>query len=229
MHSSFSRVKCLIFDLDDTLVHSSLAYEKALLGIGLSLNDKNYIKARAAVKKNLGSGQTAAHNRLLYFKLLLEQKNAFRADAALKLMQQYESLLSLEFKKQWRQLKREKLLQKLSKKYKLLIFTNENLRTQLLKLQAIDPKNKLFSGLLASEEIGAEKPSKKSFQALLQAAKLPAASCLMIGDSMSIDILPAKRLGMATILSTEFQKHPEKIRPGLTVQIQKLAQLELLL
>lgn len=49
-----------------------------------------------------------------------------------------------------------------------------------------------------SEEIGFEKPDKKAFTYLLERENLSPQSTLMVGDSLTNDILPAKQLGLTT-------------------------------
>ncbi len=51
-----------------------------------------------------------------------------------------------------------------------------------------------------SSEVGYRKPKRIIFQAALDALKLPAESCLFVGDLVKTDIKGARRIGMTTIL-----------------------------
>ena len=206
-----SPLKCLIFDLDDTLVHSDRAYDSALAELGLSRNNADYLAGRDKVKNRLPRGHVAGRNRLLYFKAMLEGQGKFSASATLALMERYEHAIGREFAKLWTP-EREKLVRELGETYRLILATNENCRTQLIKIQAIDPKGDLFSRILISEEFGEEKPSSLIFREVLAAAQCPADHCLFIGDSQAADIVGAKSHGIKACRTREFRqddKQPE--------------------
>lgn len=57
-----------------------------------------------------------------------------------------------------------------------------------------------FMEIVTSEQAGENKPSDKGFRYILGKTVLPAGSHLMIGDRESVDIVPAKKLGMHTCL-----------------------------
>lgn len=197
--------KCLIFDLDDTLIHSARAYDSALAELGLSRKNADYLAGREKVKNRLPTAHVAGRNRLLYFKAMLEGQGKFSASATLALMERYERSLAREFAVLWTP-DREKLVRELGKTYRLILATNENCRTQLIKIEAIDPKGDLFSRVLISEEFGEEKPSPRIFREVLAAAQCPPEHCLFIGDSQSADIVGAKSHGIKACRSREFRQ-----------------------
>ncbi len=197
--------KNLIFDLDNTLVHSDLAYEKALAEC--QIDSLIYQKARANVKKVLTKDyfSTSSRNRLLYFKeylFLLGQPHS--ASDILNLYDRYEVKMLQCLAEQVKSSGRNSLLQKLAAKADLYILTNENLKTQLAKISIIDPKGEFFKGILTSEEFGFEKPAVGIFEHLLRKYNLKASECFMIGDDYENDIKPALALGMTAIQTTEF-------------------------
>jgi FMN phosphatase YigB (HAD superfamily) len=57
----------------------------------------------------------------------------------------------------------------------------------------------LIDAVVSSVDIRWRKPSKEFFDITLQRAGVPSEACLMIGNSESLDIAPAKALGMSTI------------------------------
>ncbi len=129
----------LIFDLDDTLFDSEAAYAYSLKSIGIDPDSTEYQEVRKMVKSRLGEGHVSARNRILYFKQMLDQKSQYSPSRVLDLMDKYETCLSEHIKNQWVMLGRKHLFQNRLKNIPKVIITNENLRTQVIKLKAIDP------------------------------------------------------------------------------------------
>lgn len=138
----------------------------------------------------------------------------------LKLMNRYEAALKKEVLRDLKKSKVIAALSKLRQHFQLAIFTNETLRTQLIKLQEIDPKGQLFDLILTSEEIGQEKSENHSFAKLLRQLRAKSSECLMVGDSLQQDIRPARQAGLRTIQI----KKAGKIEPVLEL-IPKLGKL----
>lgn len=204
--SDLENIKGIIFDLDDTLYNAQDAYAKALDALKLSPEDPRYLDARKSVKSCLPDKHVSARNRLLYFKRLCENSNQGSPAKILETMEIYENALREEIQRQWQELNRGPLLSWLKSRFKLIILTNENTRTQLLKMSVIDPHSEYFSSILTSEEMGFEKPDPRAFQIALEALELEACECLMIGDSLKNDIWPALNSGIYAVWSGEFTK-----------------------
>lgn len=66
-----------------------------------------------------------------------------------------------------------------------------------------------FSPIIASAFVGVSKPDKKIFQIALKQAHVPPTGCWYIGDSLTLDIEPAKKLGMRTVLIDRYDAYPE--------------------
>lgn len=215
----------LIFDLDDTLIPSSLFYAEA---VSYALNQnpkllKFYEEARAAVKSDLPPLHTSARNRLLYFKRLLElcQDQRF---SPLQLCDLYDKELSRLILEWSRSEKRLDLIKSLQSRYPSYILTNETTRAQLLKIEALCQHQKHgFHGILCSEEVGFEKPDFRIFQAFFKRFSLNPSQCLLIGDSLKNDILGARDVGLTSIQTIEF--NPEKGGAKNTVIIHHLNEL----
>jgi putative hydrolase of the HAD superfamily len=207
----------LLLDMDDTLVDSQKAYQRSLAAVGIDPGSDAYRAARARVKDRLGEGHVCARNRLLYFKERAERLSLASPAGILQLMENYERALEAEVGAQWKALGRDRLLQALTAAGPAAIVTNENTRTQLIKLRAIDPDARFFRWVVTSEEVGAEKPAPRLFEEALQRIGCPARDCLMVGDSLQTDVLPALRLGMRAALSREFVREPGDPPAGVPV------------
>ena len=202
--------KFILFDFDNTLIDAETAYRSSLKKLSLSKTKQIYARSRALIKNEL-HGNPSSHSRLLYFKDMLDSTNRFSAKNLLSMLSRYEAELQKQYNTQWKQLKRSSLMSKLGKKYNLGIITNENTRTQLLKLHSIDPKSDFFSFIVTSEEVGVEKPHAKIFTKALRLAKktnpgLKNKDIFLIGDSLNDDIEPALKLGLKAIHTSQFQK-----------------------
>lgn len=208
--SSGARIS-LIFDLDDTLVPSSLIYKKSLKRLLSKPQNREYLTARKEVKSTLGYQHPSSRNRLLYFKRMYERQNQFNPNKILKLMSSYERIINKSFSRQWKLLKREKLFRALSKQFDLYLITNENLRTQLIKLNSMDPKGQIFKGILTSEEAGFEKPHGRIFKSAFDRYKINPHRSIMIGNDWKCDISPAVKLGSLAIWTHEFATSKEKV------------------
>lgn len=93
----------------------------------------------------------------------------------------------------------EEMLIDLRKEFKLGLVTNSDVFPfEFVKLRyGIE---KYFDVVVASFEIGSVKPDPKGFNIALEKLGLAPQAIMMCGDSPPNDILPAKQLGMKTIL-----------------------------
>ena len=91
------------------------------------------------------------------------------------------------------------LVEKLSRKYRLFIITNGVKSTQDGRF-SVSPITKYFEDIFISEVIGAEKPSKKFFEAVEGSISgYDRSKALVIGDSLSSDIKGAIGAGIDCI------------------------------
>jgi HAD superfamily hydrolase (TIGR01549 family) len=65
-----------------------------------------------------------------------------------------------------------------------------------------------FDPILVSAAIGLRKPNPAIFQRVLQAWGLPAAECVMVGDTLGADILGAQLAGLHNVWYTPYADHP---------------------
>ena len=92
----------------------------------------------------------------------------------------------------------EKVLESLSRDYKLALAGNQpsTIKEVLEKYGVL----KFFTATEVSEDIGISKPDPKFFENILKKLDLEAHEVIMVGDRFDNDIIPAKKLGMKTIL-----------------------------
>lgn len=205
------KIKNVIFDLDNTLINSEEMYESALKVLGLNLNHVEYLSAREKVKLRLPKNHSSARNRFLYFKILLEEKKQFSPQKLLEMMSQYEDALFEHALKQVRNLGRHKMFQEFkSRGFKLALLTNENLRTQMVKIRALDPEGKYFDYVLVSEEVGFEKPHEIMFSELFLATGWNKDETILVGDDLVTDIEGGKAYGLKVVQTIEFEKGSQR-------------------
>lgn len=217
----------LFIDLDDTVVDSTLAYDRAMMAIGIDPQDPKFLEARQLAKARLPALAPQARSRFLYFKAYLEIVGRYRPDRHLELSRGYEEEVVRILLDQWLVLERSDLFRRLREKCRsIYLITNETTRMQVAKLKAFDPAFSLFDGLVTSEEVGVEKPSPIIFQHAMKLADVQdASSVLMAGDSLETDIHPALALGMRAVLSKEFTNDPGETQHDACTSIQYLEEL----
>ena len=88
-------------------------------------------------------------------------------------------------------------LKHLSKYYKLGVVANQTL--DALKLLKNTGINKYFDNFEVSDSIGLEKPDKRIFLHVMNILKVSADECIMIGDRIDNDIIPANKLNIFSI------------------------------
>lgn len=116
----------------------------------------------------------------------------------------------------------------LSKKYKLYLASNGTAKVQAGRLESANISH-LFQEIFISQEIGANKPDIAYFNGCF--AKIPGfdpAKAMMVGDSLTSDILGGRQAGMLTCwVNPDGKPAREDISPDY--EIQSLQELETLL
>lgn len=223
------RLKAVFLDLDDTLVPTRRLHGRGLeaarraLGRGRPLGraefDRLYAAARAAVKRRLGPSP-AARGRLLYFKEMVERRGG-RQDPALTLAawRAYESVWDAAPEPGVR-----RVLAALARRRVVGVITNQVCALQLRKLRALDPRGRLVSVLVTSEEAGADKPDRRPYAEACRRARCRPAEALMVGDHPVHDGAGALRAGLrAAVL------RPSGSLPRGAHRLRRLADLPALL
>jgi len=108
----------------------------------------------------------------------------------------------------------------LKNKYVLYIITNGFSEIQSDKLKNCN-LDQYFTGIITSEDAGAQKPSPIIFEHALRISNAKKNECLMIGDDLETDILGAKNTGIDQVFfNSENIKHSEDITFEITSLIE---------
>jgi HAD superfamily hydrolase (TIGR01549 family) len=208
------RPSAVFFDLDNTLYPYQSAHEAGMtavrkkasrtIGAGQLEFDEAFAKARTETKNQLGTA-ASSHSRLLYFQRTLEHLGL-----------RSQALLSLEFEQAyWGSFLsvvelREGVLDFLNQLARAsvpkLIVTDLTAQIQFRKLVFLDLDQR-FEYVVTSEESGADKPGRSSFDIALSKLSIhtetqtPGSAIWMIGDNLTADIEGAKNAIDATTLA----------------------------
>jgi len=203
-------IRALLFDLDNTLYHYAPCNEAALSAAhtvcarSVNVTAADFLELHDQVRQELAKrlkGQAASHNRILFFKLMVERLTvASRASLALELFDCYWRVFLEEMKPAPDALD---VLGILGGSYDLALVSNHTTDIQLRKIRRLDMERH-FSVVVTSEECGAEKPAEVVFERALTALGVEASQAVMIGDDPVSDIQGAREVGLLTVLTTEF-------------------------
>ncbi|MEM3586257.1 MAG: HAD family hydrolase [Candidatus Jordarchaeaceae archaeon] len=97
----------------------------------------------------------------------------------------------------------KKTLDYMKGKWKLAMLTNLSRKTTLSILKALGLEPNLFDPLITASEMEKGKPDPEPFKRISQILGIDPSYIMMVGDSVSSDLAPAKKLGMKTALISE--------------------------
>ena len=187
----------LLLDADDTLFDFQLAQERSLnevfKKVGIPLDQKNlYKEISHGLWAQLEKQEiTLAELKNLRFNLLLERLN-LKTDVDVEML--YENTLAShdELLPQARE-----FLDEISKNHHLILISNGMPNIQHPRLKSSNLKA-YFEHIFISDEIGAQKPSKEFFDIVFNTIQADQKDCLVIGDSLTSDILGGHQYGIDT-------------------------------
>ena len=225
-------IKYLFLDLDNTILDftkaESIAIRRTMSVYGLEPTDalaRRYSEVNARHWKALERGELTRDQVVVgrFAAFFGEQGIAVDAAAVAKT---YETLLSQGH--YFLPGAEEAVKEKLFGKYKLYLASNGTAVVQKGRMTSAD-LYPYFEESFVSQELGHNKPSLEYFQAAF--ARIPGfdpKECLMVGDSLTSDILGGKRAGLRTVwVNPHHKTAPEDLKPDY--EIENLADLPALL
>jgi putative hydrolase of the HAD superfamily len=203
-------LRAVLFDLDNTLYEYAPCNESGLQAAWEVLPPQSswtrleFQQIHDQVRRELASelqGQAASHNRVHFFKRVLERcGGGVDVGGTLKLYQTY-----------WRAFLEAmrlapgalEVVAQLRESYRLALVSNHTTEVQLRKLQTLGLQ-KEFAVVVTSEEAGVEKPDRRIFERTLQALQVPAGEAVMVGDDPVADIEGAIQAGLRAVQIDDF-------------------------
>lgn len=112
-------------------------------------------------------------------------------------------------------------LPEIHRHYSICIASNAGDSDAMLMAQALErvELRGYFDFLYTSKELGYAKPSPEFFQEIVDRIKVRPKQCIMVGDNYEKDIIPAKKIGIKTIL---YQKNLSTGTPLADATIQSM-------
>ena len=221
----------LFLDLDDTILDfqkaEHVALSKTLREFGLEPTERvlkrynliNKAHWEALERKELTREQVLVGR----FQVLVEEMGI--TVEPVQVARAYEHNLSIGH---WFLPGAEEAVERLSKKYKLYLASNGTAKVQAGRLASANI-SRFFEEVFVSQEIGANKPSPEYFERCF--ARIPGldkSKTIMVGDSLTSDILGGQNAGIATCwVNPHHKQGREDIR--VDYEIESLSQLEDLL
>ena len=213
------RVKAIIFDLDNTLIDfmkmkrmASEAAISAMIDAGLKIERKKAIETLWSYYEKLG----IEHQKVFqYFlkevmgridpKILAAGVVGYRKVKEA-FLEPYPNVLPT-------------LIALIKRGFKLGIITDAPRFQAWSRLCGMKLQH-FFDVIITSDDAKAKKPSQLPFKAAIKKLGLKPNEIMMIGDSMKKDIIPAKRMGMVTVLAKygEFKREKIEERPDFEVE-----------
>ena len=221
----------LFLDLDDTILDfkkaEHIALSKTLAGFGLDPTQEvlsRYSQINRAHWEALERKELTRDQVLLGRFQVLFSEFSLQVDPE-KVARTYEHNLGIGH---WFLPGAEEAVERLSKKYKLYLASNGTASVQKGRMTSAN-LYRFFDKVFVSQEIGANKPAPEYFERCF--AQIPGfdkAKAIIVGDSLTSDILGGQNAGIATCWVNPDHKAG---RPDIRVdyEIEALSQLEDLL
>ena len=212
-------IKAVFFDVDDTLFSFQKAHRAAMVPLcqyvweQLQIPPEEFVLAYDTqyrrMEEEIGP-QAAIHNRMIRFLRILEEREKPLSFAPLLNALYWNAVLAAGEPEPGAT---ECIRSLRQKGYFLGIASNMTLDWQMRKLDKIGLLP-CFHRIVSSEEAGIEKPHRGFFDLCLRYAGCRPQVCLMVGDSLELDVLGAENAGMRAL----WYAGPEKlsVHPGFS-------------
>ncbi|MGX7079812.1 HAD family hydrolase [Gemella parahaemolysans] len=202
-----TKIKNLIFDLDNTLYDFSKIWEKSnklifeYLKYDSVVSYEEFFRLYKSINNELLEEVLQGNMKLVELRnkrlmLTLEKLGILLTDEDCRFYYEKQFEFILESIKPDEEI--NSWINRLSKTYNMILLTNGKSYEQRMKLKKLGLEN-IFK-LYISGETYISKPKEKAFINVLEKENIVASETMMIGDSLHHDINPANKLGMKTCL-----------------------------
>jgi len=189
-------IEAVIFDLEGTLFNSPQLAKKHHEAIVNLIADRKRISSKAA-RTLFSSARTNLFTQLEYepatvttaISLGINRHEFFEAT---------ESIDPSQFVQPNHRLKR--MLSDLRELSKVGLLTNVSRKTVAAILNALELDTSEFEAIVSGDEVPENKPSPYPFLKTVSNLHVRPSRTVMVGDRIAIDLMPAKKLNMTTIL-----------------------------
>ena len=196
-----SGYKTILFDIDDTLfdfdIDQKIAFMEAMNVIGYKCTEEMYFNYNLI---NLEMWEMLNEGKITLQELFIKRFELFFRKYGIKQNEkEFNEILTKSFQKTGTPIKgTKKVLEHLKDEYELIITSNGPKEQQYHRLENAG-FSKYFSKVFISEELGCNKPNKEYFDIVFQNINnKEKSSILIVGDSISSDIIGGKNSGIAT-------------------------------
>jgi HAD superfamily hydrolase (TIGR01549 family) len=114
-----------------------------------------------------------------------------------------------------------KTLENLQKRISISLFTNARLENTQKTLAVVNISFKWFKHILTGDDVMNRKPALDGFYEIIRLSSIDPSGILYVGDRVSVDVKPAKAVGMQTCLLYDSSKEAdysfESMRELLTI------------
>jgi len=203
-------VDAILFDVDDTLYPyapcnaAGLTAAHGVLCETADVTGEKFYELHDAVRRELAEtlkGQAASHNRVLFFKRMVER--LIGADDSALVLRVNTAYWNAFFFHMQPAPAMHDVLGALKARYKLALVSNHVTEPQLGKIARLGVED-YCRVIVTSEEVGVEKPEAAMFERALGRLDVSADRAVMVGDSDSGDVAGAKAAGLWSVRTTEF-------------------------
>lgn len=224
-------IKAVFFDIDDTLLDfkrsADNAMERAYHSLGETMPAElspTYHRINAELWRRIEEGTLSrAEHKRIRFKLIFDElgiKHDPRVFEEMFLKEMFSSAIEVK--------NADLILSRLRGRCPLYAASNAPVAAQQINRLKLAGMLEKLDGVFVSGDIGAVKPAKEFFVAVMERAKQQKAEeCLFVGDSYEADIVGAKNAGMQTCLFDPKEKY--LITPMADHVIRDLALVESIL
>ena len=198
MNKAFSSVKTIFFDVTDTLYSApqiDAEHEKQLHSLIAGKHNISTDEAKARLKE---ATQKLKATERHVTKVRSMAEFGFTKDHVYNAFSKVNHASYL-----LEDPKLKEVLTVLNKKYKLGIISNYTYPLMVRIFKGLGLPENLFPFIVTADTVKEVKPAHEPFLKAIELAHVKPSECLFVGDSPKKDMLPAKEVGMKTLLVSE--------------------------